>query len=187
RKWRIIAKVEAATLPDTRNCGAPSPLGGISSAASQQASAKPITSSANGRALDQRVGGRQFLARQMIGQDAVFERPEQRRQHAEAGERREQNRQRGARIADDGDGGDEDLGELQPLRHARLVVAVGEFAAERRQEKERRDEYRARQRDQRLGVGTPAEQDEKDQRGFEKIIVECREELAGKQRRKAPR
>ena len=50
RKWRIIAKVAAAMLADRRNCGAPSPLGGISSAASQQASAKPITSSANGRA-----------------------------------------------------------------------------------------------------------------------------------------
>ena len=48
--------------------------------------------------------------------------------------------------------GDADLGELQPLRHHRLVVAVGHLAAERRQEEVRRDEHRGRERDQRLGV-----------------------------------
>ncbi len=37
--------------------------------------------------------------------------------------------------------GDDDLGEFQPLRHDRLVVAVGQFAAERGQEEIRRDEH----------------------------------------------
>ena len=41
--------------------------------------------------------------------------------------------------------------ELQPLRHDRLVVAVGHLAAERRQEEVRRDEHRRRQRDQGFG------------------------------------
>jgi hypothetical protein len=36
-----------------------------------------------GAAFDQRVAGRQFFARQMIGQDAVFDRAEQRRDGAE--------------------------------------------------------------------------------------------------------
>ena len=46
-----------------------------------------------------------------------------------------------------GDHRDPDLGELQPLRDHRLVVAVGHLAAERRQEEVGRDEYRRRQRD----------------------------------------
>ncbi len=83
--------------------------------------------------------------------------------------------------------GDKNFKKFQPLRHPRLVVAVGQFAAERRQEEIRRDKNGARQRDQRLRAGAPAEQDQKDQRGFEKIIVECREKLAPEQRRKAPR
>ena len=46
RRWRIIAAVDAATLAEIFNCGAPAPVGGISSADSQQASANPITSAA---------------------------------------------------------------------------------------------------------------------------------------------
>ena len=48
--------------------------------------------------------------------------------------------------------GDADLGELEPLRHHRLVVAVGELAAERGEEEVGRDEDRGGERDQRLGV-----------------------------------
>ena len=55
--------------------------------------------------------------------------------------------------AGDSDRGDADLGELQPLRHQGLVVAVGELAAEAGQEEERRDERRAGERDQGLGIG----------------------------------
>ena len=47
--------------------------------------------------------------------------------------------------------GGPDLDELQPLGHERLVVAVGDLAAERRQDEEREDEDRAGERDQRLG------------------------------------
>ena len=90
------------------------------------------------------------------------------------------------READDRDDRDADLGELEPLRHHRLVVAVGELAAERRQEEVRRDEDRGRERDQRLGPG-PAdlEQDQEDQRVLEEIVAECREELAPEQGREA--
>ena len=49
RRWRSIAAVEAAMLAVTFRCGAPSPLGGISSAATQQASEKPITSGAKAK------------------------------------------------------------------------------------------------------------------------------------------
>ena len=44
--------------------------------------------------FDQRVGRRQLLALEMIGQDAVFDRAEQRGDDAETGERDEQNRHR---------------------------------------------------------------------------------------------
>ncbi len=54
-----------------------------------------------------------------------------------------------------GDQGDADLGELEPLRHHRLVVAVGEFAPERGEEEIGRDEDRGGERDQRVGVGAP--------------------------------
>ena len=66
----------------------------------------------------------------MIGQDAVFDRPEQRAQHAVAAERHEQNRHRMQRIAGKRQAGDKNLDEFDDLRHPRLVVAVGDFAAE---------------------------------------------------------
>ena len=42
--------------------------------------------------------------------------------------------------ADDGERRDRDLDKLQPLRHDRLVEAVGDLAAEPGEEEERRDE-----------------------------------------------
>ncbi len=45
-----------------------------------------------GRALDQRVAGRQLGAGEVVGQDAVFDRTEQRRDHAEQEQRDEQHR-----------------------------------------------------------------------------------------------
>ena len=41
-----------------------------------------------GRAFDQRVAGGQLFLLQVIGQDAVFDRPEQRGDHAEQEQRR---------------------------------------------------------------------------------------------------
>ena len=43
-----------------------------------------------GPAFDQRIAGGQFVARQAIGQDAVFDRPEQRAERAEQKQRDEQ-------------------------------------------------------------------------------------------------
>ena len=82
--------------------------------------------------------------------------------------------------------GDRDLDHLQPLRDHRLVEAVGNLAAERRQKEIGRDEDRAGQRDQRVamrtvdlaGSGMDAKQDQKDNRVLQQIIVERREELA---------
>ena len=70
-----------------------------------------------------------------------------------------------------------------------LGLLFGYLAAERGEEEIRRDEDRARDRHQRGGMrlAQPAEQDQKDQRGLEEIIVEGREELAPEQGREAPR
>ncbi len=141
-----------------------------------------------GGAFDQRIGRRQPIVRQMIGQDAVFDRAEQCRYDPEAGERDEHDGDRLVLVAVDRKGGDKHLGEFHALRHARLVEAVGEFAGEPREKEERRDKHRAGQRDQRATVlSRHLEQDEEDQRGLEEIVVERREELAPEQGREAPR
>ena len=94
-------------LAETFKCGAPWPVGGMNSAESQQrernadqqrrdggefTGARESAGDGAGEdgdkggALDQGIAGRQFGALQMIGQDAVFHRPEQSAQHAEARE-----------------------------------------------------------------------------------------------------
>ena len=76
--------------------------------------------------------------------------------------------------------------ELQPLRHDRLVVAVGDLAAERRQEEIRRDEHRRRERDEGFGRrAADLEQDQEHQGVLQEIVAERREELAPEQRREA--
>ena len=141
-----------------------------------------------GRALDQSVAGRQLRAGEMVGENAVFDRPEQRRDHAEQEQRKEQHGYRMQGKAEHGNKGDCDLRKLEPLRHHRLVVAVGKLAAERRQKKVGRDEDGSRQRDERFGVrASDLEENEKDQRIFEEIVTEGGKELGPEQRREAPR
>ena len=90
--------------------------------------------------------------------------------------------------ADDRDHRDADLDEFQPLRDHRLVEAVGDLAAERRQEEIGRDEHRAGERDQRIGrAAVDVGQDQEDQRVLQEIVVERREELAPEQRRETAR
>ena len=105
-----------------------------------------------GRAFDQRIAFRQFAALQMIGQDSVFDRPEQRADDAEAEQRNEQNDDRVQREAGNRNDGNADFDKLQPLRDQSLVVAVGDLAADRGQEEIRRDENRAGERDQRSAI-----------------------------------
>ncbi len=141
-----------------------------------------------GAALDERIAGRQLLRRKMIRQEAVFHRAEQGRDDAEQDEGYEQQRQRAEQEADDGEQGCRDLDELQALRHESLVVAVGPLAAEPGQEQGRGHEEGACHRDQDVArAAADLEQDEKDKRIFEDVVVEGREELAPEERREAPR
>ena len=90
--------------------------------------------------------------------------------------------------ARDRDQCDADFDELQPLCDQRLVVAVGDFAAERGQEEIRRDENGTGKRDQRPAILTDQlVQNQKDERVLQKVVVERGEELRPEQRREAPR
>ena len=82
---------------------------------------------------------------------------------------------------------DADLGKLQPLRHDRLVVAVGDLAAEARKDRKYgRMKTAAAERDQGFGGrAADLEQDQEHQRVLEEIVAERREELAPEQRREA--
>ncbi len=141
-----------------------------------------------GRAFDQRIAGGKFRAGEVVGQDAVFDRTEQRGDDAEQEQGDEQQRHRMQAEAEDGDDGDADLRELEPLRHHRLVVAVGELAAERGKEEVGRDEDRGGERDQRVCVrAADMKQNQENQRVLEEIVAERREKLGPEQGREAPR
>ena len=139
-----------------------------------------------GRAFDQRVAGGQFFLLEVVRQDAVLDRAEQRRDHAEQKQRREQDRDRVQPEADDAEAATPISASFTHLRDDRLVEAVGDLAAQPRQEEERADEHRRRQRHQRLAVtDARREQDQEHQRVLEEVVVEGREELAPEQRREA--
>src|SRR5208282_6018083 len=124
----------------------------------------------------------------MVGQDTVLDRAEQRGDHAEQKYRNKKENERMEGETRDGERGDADLRELQALRHERLVVAVGELAAESREKEERRDQRRAGKRDQCFRVGArDLEQNDEYQRRFEEVVAKGREELAPEQRRETSR
>ena len=105
-----------------------------------------------GRRLDQRIAGGQFFRFQMLRQKADISpgRTEprwcrgRRAQHREAAENRTNARR--------GDGLDEDLADLQTSARPGLVMRVGQFAGEARQEHRWQDENPDGQRDQRAGI-----------------------------------
>jgi hypothetical protein len=109
--------------------------------------------------------------------------PNKRAKHED---RSEQQAERMKREAGDGNHRRAHLGELDTLRNPRFVVAIGEFAAEPREEEERGDQRRAGECYQysRIGAGN-FEQDDKDKRCLEEIVAESRKELTPKQRREA--
>ena len=140
-----------------------------------------------GAALDERIAAGQFLGREMIRQDAVFDRREQSRDGAHQHQGREQDRQRRQQETDHRQTSRCDLEQLQPSGHQGLVVAVRQFAAEPRQQQRRRHEQRTRDRDQGSGAcSSGLEQDQEHQRVLENVVVEGRKELAPEQRREAP-
>jgi hypothetical protein len=139
------------------------------------------------RRLDQGIAGRQLVARELVGEEAVLDRREKGGKAAEEEEGSKENRHRLKREADDGNGGCADLAELQPPGDDRLVESVRQLATQPGEEKEGCDEDGTTQRDQHFAAGgAELEQDENDQRVAEEIVVEGGEELAPEERRKPP-
>ena len=140
------------------------------------------------RGLDERIASRKLILAQLIGQDAVFHRAEQRREHAKQEKRHEQKGDGMQQHAGGRDGRRAHLGKLDLLSDAGLVETVGELPAEPRQEEERKDEQGARERH---GGATfllaELEEHEKRQRVLEEIVAERGEELAPEHRREAAR
>ena len=140
------------------------------------------------RALDQRVAGDQLLAPQMIGQNAVFDRAEQRRDHAEPEQRRIEQRRRSKRKAGRGDHLNEDLREFEPPGDQRLVMRIGDLAPERGKRDRGQDEDDGREQDLEARVlAAEAEENEHRQHVADEIVVEGGKELTPEQRREPPR
>ena len=141
-----------------------------------------------GRALDQRIAGRQFGFGEVIGEDAVFDRPEQRRDHAEQEQRGEQHGIGMQPEAGDRDRRHRDFDELEPLRHQALSKrsAISPPIAERMKNGKMKIAP-ASVISASGSCSAHLEQDQEDQRVFQKIVVEGAEELAPEQRRETPR
>ena len=138
------------------------------------------------RPFDQRVARPQFLAREMVGQDAVFDGAEQRAEQPEGHKRCEQKRQRFGPEPGRCQERRADLEQFQAPGHQRLVETVGELPSQRRYQEKGGDERAAGQRY--VGLRTRdlhAEQDKDDQRVLEDVVVERRQELAPEERREA--
>ena len=139
-----------------------------------------------GRAFDQRVAGRELAELELVRQHGVFHGAEQRGDHAEQGERCEQQRHRVQEEPGGGKASGEDLGEFEPPCDDGLDVFVGELAAEPGQDEIGEDEDGARDRHQRIAVaGHSTIKQDDDERVLEHVVIERREELRPEQRRKA--
>ena len=83
-----------------------------------------------GRPFDHGVAGRELIRGEMVRQDAVFERTEQRRDHAEQEESDKEDRNGLGGETDNRDAGGAKFRQLEALSDKALVKAVGQFAAE---------------------------------------------------------
>ena len=139
--------------------------------------------------FDEAVAADKLAHREVLRQDRVLDRPEQRRVQAEQRERREQ--QADARQDEPGqaDHHDRDLEQLDPADHPRFLVFVGELARRRRERHERQDEDRADQVDDHAAVDRQIlrglERDEHDKRILEDVVVGRTEKLRPEERREA--
>src|SRR5580658_2547961 len=163
----------AATLAAERPCAAAKPPKTrpqmIAAKVAPSTSALPETSSSR---------------RRMIGQDAVFDRAEQRRNDSEPEQSHIEQRRRGERETGGGDHLNEDLREFEPPGDQSLIVRIGDLAAERRKRDRGQDENDRREQDFEAGVlAAEAEENEHDQHIADEIVVERGEELAPEQRR----
>ncbi len=131
----------------------------------------------------------------MVGQDAVFDRAEERRERAKDEQGQEQDRHALEQEADDGDDAGAEFRQLEPLGEVGLVEPVRQFAAEPGEEEEGQDEEGAGERHERVGAmrgGAMARRagrtpkDQKQQGVLKEIVIKSCEELAPEERREPP-
>src|SRR5208282_5627271 len=103
----------------------------------------------------------QLFFLQVVRQDAIFDRPEQRRDAAEPEQREIEQRQRREIEPRRRDHLYEDFGQFGPAGDERLDVGVGDLAADRRERNRRQDEDRDRERD--LGAGVFSAESKQDE------------------------
>ena len=143
-----------------------------------------------GPRLDQRVAADKFVLDEMLRQDRVLDRSEDRRLQAEQAQRGKQHGEAVQVETEHGDAHDHDLEDLRDPRQQRLVVLVGQLPGGRREEEERQDEDAASQvgqdfrRQRRPARRVEGEQD--NECVLVEIVVEGAEELRHEERCKTP-
>ena len=143
-----------------------------------------------GAGLDDRVAGEQLLGREMLGQDAVFERAEE----GGVGPHEEQHAHEQGEVAgrerEAGKGHDGDLGRFDDGDEALLLEFVGEPAGRGRKQEERQDEEAGGDRRHHPGVhallGREPEGDQDDEGVLEQVVVERPHELGDEERQETP-
>ena len=141
--------------------------------------------------LDHAGAAHDLVGAQVLGQDRIFGRAEDRRMHPHQEQRGEQQRHRFDPEADQRDEHDRDLGELDHADQPGLVPRIGNLAGKRGEEEIGQDEQPGRDRRELRGLarigGVKPEIGEEQQRELEQIVVEGAQELHDEQRREAAR
>jgi hypothetical protein len=139
--------------------------------------------------LDHAVAADQLLGLQVLRQDRVLDRAEQRRVHAHQRERAHQQHEVVLPEARETHEHDHDLEQLDVADQPRLLELVGELARGRGEQHEWRDEHGAREVDERVGIearhARPVKRREQDQRVLVDVVVARAQELRPEERPEA--
>ena len=140
------------------------------------------------RRLDHAVAGDQFVLGEMLRQQAVFHRAEQRGLHAEAGQHDQQARHALGQEGRGSRGGHQQhLGRLVDQDDARLGEPVGELPGGGREQDVGRDEQRAGERRQSGAADAELEQRQHDHRVLHQVVVQRAAGLGQRERPQATR
>ena len=167
------------------------PAGVAANSGEQAAGQRTDQDGDEGPALNQTVAADQFILGEVLRQDRVFDRAEQRRVQAEQEQRAEQHGQTVHEKPERRDDHDQHLDQLDQARQPGLVELVGELTGSRREKEKGQDENSGGEIGQDLGRQRrpprrlKSEQD--DQRVFEQIVVERAEKLRDEERRETAR
>ncbi len=141
--------------------------------------------------FDERVARNELVLAQVLRQQRVFDRAEDRRVRAEAEERGEEQRDTALPESPGAERHDADFGNLHHARDLRLVDPIGQRSRRTGKEEERRDEQGAGEHDERRRADASLlrepERHDDAECALQQVVVERTEELRDEQRSKAPR